>query len=350
VDPAAFAPPPAVAEYAFLKPAVTAEQLKASAEPDRRGLARAELTGMPQWSAEGRPEETEDEEGNPAVSFVLWEPAAIAGRGWPVGGAGVVISPGRIARRRPAVGGDYARLLYPVAVAEAKAAGSAATYVEGWGWVPPPLVHEGRKVQPTWLYGFLLNPVAIRPASLLRMPRYNLSPQEAEKLVDYFAALDGVEFPYTGGPIGPASSQSLDGKTGPAALDRAFDLVLDRTTYCGKCHLIGDFAPPGEVWTIRAPNLERVGQRIRPEYLRRWLANPKSVLPYTAMPVNFPPNQPLRQDLLPGTSLEQLDAVLGLLLDYDQYLKRRTSIRNLIEAGAKREGPNVSLPRPRAED
>jgi hypothetical protein len=40
------------------------------------------------------------------------------------------------------------------------------------------------------------------------------------------------------------------------------------------------------------------------------------------------------QELLPGTSLEQLDAVMGLLLDYDQSMKRRTSIRHLIDAGA----------------
>ena len=82
-----------------------------------------------------------------------------------------------------------------------------------------------------------------------------------------------------------------------------------------------------------APNLDQVGRRIRPEYLKRWLGNPKSALPYTGMPVNFPPEgPPLGQDLLPGPSLGQIDTVKDLLINYDQYIKGRTSIRSMIES------------------
>jgi cbb3-type cytochrome oxidase cytochrome c subunit len=334
VDPKGFPPPPAAAEYPFLKPQLAPRQVKASQQLDRRGVVRLELTGMPQWNAEGKPDQTEDEEGNPQVAMVLWEPAAIAGQVWPVGGAGVLLSAGQIVRKRPALGGDYARLLYPVALADAKAAGSTATVVEAWGWVPPALVHEGNKVQPAWLYNYLLSPTVIRPAAVLRMPKYQLSPEEAGKLVDYFAAVAGVEFPYTTDPRSAIQARLTGGTADPQRQERALRLVIDRTMYCAKCHLIGDFSPGGENRTILAPNLERVGSRLRPEYLRRWLANPKSVLPYTAMPVNFPPDQAMGQELLPGTSLEQLDAVMGLLLDYDQSMKRRTSIRHLIDAGA----------------
>jgi hypothetical protein len=81
-----------------------------------------------------------------------------------------------------------------------------------------------------------------------------------------------------------------------------------------------------------------VGQRLRPEYLRRWLANPKSVLPYTSMPVSFPPQgEPAGQELLKGTSLEQLDAVGTLLLNFDDYLKQQVSVRQMIDAVEKRE-------------
>jgi cytochrome c2 len=66
-------------------------------------------------------------------------------------------------------------------------------------------------------------------------------------------------------------------------------ILLDRKTYCAKCHLIGDYRPEGDTLTSLAPNLQDVARRIRPDYLRRWLADPRSVLPYTAMPVNFPP-------------------------------------------------------------
>ena len=79
-----------------------------------------------------------------------------------------------------------------------------------------------------------------------------------------------------------------------------------------------------------------MGRRIRPEYLRRWLANPKSVLPYTAMPVNFPPTgEPLGQDLYRASSAEQLDALVELLLDYEWYMSRRSSIEKMIDSAKK---------------
>jgi mono/diheme cytochrome c family protein len=71
--------------------------------------------------------------------------------------------------------------------------------------LPPPLVREGERVQPDWLYKFLLNPIAVRPESymLLRMPKFNMSPEEARALVNYFAAVSrttnpgaGVTYPY----------------------------------------------------------------------------------------------------------------------------------------------------------
>jgi mono/diheme cytochrome c family protein len=69
--------------------------------------------------------------------------------------------------------------------------------------LPPPLVREGEKVQPDWLYGFLRKPEVIRPLTILRMPRFNMSEEEAQALVNYFAAADkignpgiGLTYPY----------------------------------------------------------------------------------------------------------------------------------------------------------
>src|SRR5262249_36612535 len=47
--------------------------------------------------------------------------------------------------------------------------------------LPPPLTREGERVQPDWLYKFLLNPTEIRPHDyiLLRMPKFNMSPEES---------------------------------------------------------------------------------------------------------------------------------------------------------------------------
>ncbi len=335
-DPNQFPAPPPMAEHDFVLPKIDEPQRTASLRVDRRGLARAELVGMPQVDAQGELEETEDDDGNPQYVFSLWEPAVIAGKVWPVGGAGVPVSPKQIVAQRPPRGGDFARLLYPVALAEAKAAGATAVGSEAWGWVPPPLVHEGRIVQPAWLYGYLLDPKVIRPASMLRMPKFTLAPDEARKLVDAFAAAAGVEFPYSGSSRVGKTYQASGDVPRAERLDRAWRLILDRTTYCAKCHLIGDFSPGGEVWTTLAPNLQDVAARIRPDYLRRWLASPKSVLPYTAMPVNFPADQRLGQDIYPGSSVEQLDAVMELLLNYDEYVRSRFSIRQMIEAAEKK--------------
>jgi len=330
-DPAKFPEPPPVEDYSFLKPQLPASLLAESLKTDVRGLARTELVGMPRYDAQGQLEETEDDEGNPAYAFLLWEPAAIAGKVWPAGSAGVVVPQKQLAQRRPPWGGEFARLLYPVVLNEARSAGVSATVLEAWGWVPPPLVHEGSAVQPAWLHDYLLAPYVIRPAAVLRMPRYNLSAQEAARLVEYFAARSGAEFPYASDP---RSQQARQEALDPARLARhqqAMRLVTDRTTYCAKCHLVGDFGPGGQNVTVLAPNLQSVGRRLRPGYVRRWLANPRSVLPYTAMPVNFPPGKQMGQDLLPGTSAEQLDAVLDLLLDYEGYLRSRVSIRAMVE-------------------
>ena len=114
---------------------------------------------------------------------------------------------------RPPWGGRLARLLYPVVLAEARQSGSSAAEVEAWGWVPPALVHEGAIVQPDWLFRYLLTRRVIRPAAVLRMPRFNLSPAEARTLTDYFAAAAGVEFPYTPKPL-PHPSRSHAARLG----------------------------------------------------------------------------------------------------------------------------------------
>jgi len=330
-DPDEFFGPPATEEYDFVKPLVTPRQTAASLQTDLRGLGHAEVTGMPRGDATGRLLEDEDDDGNPLFFFTLWEPAVINGSVWTVGGAEVMISGPRVTGKRPPLGGALARLLYPDVLAEARASGSSTSEVEALGWVPPSLVNEGARVRPQWLHDYLLQPTAIRPAAVLRMPRYNMSPDEAGKLVDYFAAMAGAEFPYSSHRRGRSANLAAAEALRPGRLDDAMRVLIDRQTYCAKCHLIGEFGPGGENRTILAPDLERVGRRIRPDYVRRWLASPKSVLPYTAMPVNFPPTgDPLGQDLFPGSSMEQLDAVVDLLLNYDWYVRSRTKTENLV--------------------
>jgi cytochrome c551/c552 len=346
-DPEWFEDPPPLDGFAFNQPQITPEQVAASLEVDRRGLGHAEVVGRPRVDAEGRLIEDEDYDGHPLYFFTLWDPAVINGRVWRVGGPEVMISRPQITGRTPPWGGAFSRLLFPIVVERAREEGGATTAVQSWGWVPPPLVSEGWMARPAWLHRYLLEPTEIRPSVVLRMPRYTLASAEATQLVDYFAATSGQEYPYAPAPQRPTdrgpAADATGGHTGrpdeqpagndrPSRLDRAMRVVLDRTTYCAKCHQIGDFTPGGQIDTILAPNLADVHRRLRPDYVRHWLANPKSVLPYTGMPVNFPPaGPPLGQDLFPGSSLEQLDAVVDLLLNYDWYVGRQLSIRQWIE-------------------
>lgn len=90
---------------------------------------------------------------------------------------------------------------------------------------------------------------------------------------------------------------------------------------------------PGSISRITptAPRLQRnswtESSNVHPEYVRRWLANPKAVLPQTSMPVNLPPTgDPMGQDLIHGTSLQQLEAVRDLLLNFDGHLRGRASL------------------------
>ena len=78
----------------------------------------------------------------------------------------------------------------------------------------------------------------------------------------------------------------------------------------------------------------RVGSE--PAYLRRWLANPKSQLPYTPMPVNFPFGKSTAQDIYPGTGIEQLDGVVDLLIHYDRFAQDRVSVQRMLESASHR--------------
>jgi hypothetical protein len=66
--------------------------------------------------------------------------------------------------------------------------------------LPPSLLHEGERVQPEWLFQFLRNPGPVRPETwmALRMPKFNMSEDEARTLVDYFAATDRLSNPGIG--------------------------------------------------------------------------------------------------------------------------------------------------------
>jgi cbb3-type cytochrome oxidase cytochrome c subunit len=70
--------------------------------------------------------------------------------------------------------------------------------LNGYAALPPSLLFEGERVQPDWLYQFLLNPRPIRKIPPLQMPKFSLSPDESMTLVNYFIAVNRSNNPALG--------------------------------------------------------------------------------------------------------------------------------------------------------
>ena len=306
-----------------------AERSAAALNPQWR---RAVVEGMARVDRQGRILEDEDDEGRPLIFVAPWQPLRLGEAFYPVGGAELPLRRDGIVGEQPAWGGAFSAVLYPQLLAAAQRRGeNLATEQEAFGWGPPPLVHARQSLRRGWTAGFLARPTTVRPAAVLRMPRYALRPDEIDALAAYLT--DETD---------PA--EEADGA--PAAFDeRAWALITDRTTFCAKCHVINDLRPSGESRSVLAPDLTLAARRLRGPFFRRWLASPKSVLPYTAMPVNFPPSgEPLGQDLFPAVSREQLDAVADLLLHYDEYARRQTSAAKQSESHHEKAPSPPSAP------
>lgn len=349
--PGQFAPRAAAPAFPFLNTAAVSKQPSAARETEASGLQEALLKGMPTLSDDGLPL-LFDEDGLPLendgdyrrdsleYAFDLWKPALLEGQLFEAGVQPLSIPIRAVTERRPADGGFLSRYLLPHVVGRERALNASAKGSEAWGWLPPPLHMEGRKVQSGWLYEYLLNPAPIRPAAVLRMPRYNLSAQEATTLARYFAASEAVEFPYEfrgrrqSEHVAQMEQQYQDllraGGADPSAartrLGDAMGIVTDRN-YCIKCHRVGDFEPDVAVRS-KGPDLTQVYLRLRPNYVRDWIADPRKVLPYTGMPVNIPydPAPPhlggISQQLCVGTSVQQLESLVDLLMNYDIYTRK----------------------------
>jgi cytochrome c2 len=349
--PDTFGKPAEVADYPFLQPHFSPQQVETSKKIDARGMLHATVTGMPlvtetgepmRVDADGGPIEPDDKETPASYVFVPWENVLLNGDAWQAGLQNLLVPESTIEKRFEQVGGFLPRLAYPLVVAEEKKVNPNVKPDEAWGWLPPPLHGEGRRVQTEWLHDFLLDPHRIRPAVVLRMPKFNMSSDEAAKLVNYFAAVDGVDYPYDFDPRTREAHLLSEGSKHPKRLDDALNIVIDNN-FCIKCHLLGDFTPEVTAGSERslAPQLADLYKRLRPDFTQQWIANPKRILPYTGMPTNIPYGTPVSQALFKGDSEDQLNGVVDLLLNFDRFMESRTSIKPLIkpQAPAAAENP-----------
>jgi hypothetical protein len=95
--------------------------------------------------------------------------------------------------------------------------------------------------------------------------------------------------------------------------------LLTHRSLCLNCHNIGRIPTTNTNPESMGPDLSLAPYRLRPDYVERWVANPRRFLPYTSMPAYFPndPAYPVAETLVrDGENLLALDA-LGSGLGYN---------------------------------
>jgi cytochrome c2 len=140
---------------------------------------------------------------------------------------------------------------------------------------PPNLATEGFKTQPVWLHSFVKAPTTLRPWLSARMPTFHFTEEEASTIGRYFSAVDKVPFPFITTEIA----------TTPELLSNGADLFQKLS--CASCHPTSSAIPPGKTAADLAPNLQMAHERLRPDWVLKWLLDPQKVVPGTRMPTFF---------------------------------------------------------------
>jgi hypothetical protein len=104
---------------------------------------------------------------------------------------------------------------------------------------------------------------------------------------------------------------------------------------CVQCHAIGQYKPTGGAAVVNGPDLRQVSGRFRPGYLGEWLANPRRLVPYTAMPQNVPPIGPLP----PGAPSSFANQPLAIVKAMRDTLLNYVSVVEQQMAGARADEP-----------
>ncbi|HEY6333751.1 MAG TPA: hypothetical protein VI756_30825, partial [Blastocatellia bacterium] len=170
---------------------------------------------------------------------------------------------------------------------------------DGKEQLPPRLTTEGARVNPGWLLGFLRDPSlsdenggpppkgtdaaalpqqpgldrdGVRTYLKARMPTFNFSPNELQALVNFFMGKSDQAQPYIPEKLDPLTADEQN-------LGRA--LFTSQAASCLKCHMTGD---PSHDSHATAPNFLLARERLKPEWVKRWVVDPSLISPGTSMP------------------------------------------------------------------
>jgi len=160
-----------------------------------------------------------------------------------------------------------------------------AALIKDPNFLPPDLSPEGGRGQSPFLFSFLKDPsvMKIRPWLSVRMPTFQFSDDEANRLVAMFAA-EGKAPQFDTNQLRTPPPQNIEiGR-------QVFGMLR-----CAQCHAmtpVGDPANPPMPnvadTTSLAPNLTLAKIRLRHEWIPEWIRRPDEMIPGTRMPTNFP--------------------------------------------------------------
>ena len=151
---------------------------------------------------------------------------------------------------------------------------SACHVIEGRGGdVGPNLDVSATKLHYNWVREFLADPLSfgkVYPYMPYRMPNLNLSAAEIDAIVALFAQIARRPLPEPPDP--------------PARIDesRIADGTLLYFLKCTECHNLGTVVPTPEA-KRQGPDLINVSRRLRFEFIRGWVNNPRSINPLARM-------------------------------------------------------------------
>jgi mono/diheme cytochrome c family protein len=132
------------------------------------------------------------------------------------------------------------------------------------GAMAPELTWEGSSVQRSWLVNFLKRPDTLRPTLIRRMPKFNITDEEANVLADYIMTV--------------YQTTAFDGDSKFATGDSAHGKDLYYGKYaCNSCHILDPAKDKGYI----GPTLTDVGLRMNPAWIFHWLKNAQALRPGT---------------------------------------------------------------------
>ena len=177
-------------------------------------------------------------------------------------------------------------------------------YMDDINQGPPRLVNEGHRVQTDWFYHFLGNVQPIRPWLQIRMPSFNLSTEEKNRIVAGFQ--NGADQPTFTEP-----TEAVTWFPG----EKEETVKLWNALNCVSCHA-GGFTKD----TPLAPNLHLASKRLRPTWIKKWITNPQWILPGTSMPSFWGDDgkTPIEAGYFGGDAEKQINALTKYVIELGQ--------------------------------